>query len=184
MCGIILRWGRKNMLQLLGSCLILLGTMGMGYRYIQKEQKIICVIEKWEHIMQMFVSEITYKKQPLAFACHEIGERIGSEEGKCLKIVAERMQSKKRECFWVIWKEECGKYCKKERITEDITELLNEFGVLTGFEDEEIQKRMIEGQGEKWKNLRLRKQKEHQERKRLIWILSSCVGIMLILVLW
>lgn len=172
------------MLQMLGSGMILLGTMGIGYRYIQRERKIISVIETWEHIMQMFISEITYKKQPIAFACYEIGEKIGREEGKCLNIIAERMQSKKRECFWVIWEEECLKYSKKEKLTEEINEILKEFGMLSGFEDEEIQKRMIEGQGEKWKNLRMRKQKEHQERKRLIWMLSSCMGIMLILILW
>lgn len=172
------------MLQMLGSCMILLGTMGIGYDFIQKEYKIICVIETWEHIMQMFISEITYKKQPIAFACYEIGEKIGREEGKCLKTVAERMHSKKRESFWRIWEEECWKYGKKEKIPEEIKEMLKEFGVLTGFEDEEIQKRMIEKQGEKWRNLRLRKQKEHQERKKLIWILSSCMGIMLILILW
>lgn len=172
------------MLQMLGSCMILLGTMGIGYRYIQKEDKIICVIETWERIMQMFISEITYKKQPIAFACYEIGEKTGREEGKCLRAVAERMCSKQRESFGRIWEEECRKYSKKEKIPKEIKENLSEFGVLTGFEDEEIQKRMIEELVEKWKKLRVRKQKEHQERKRLIWILSSCMGIMLILILW
>ncbi|MBR4982768.1 MAG: stage III sporulation protein AB [Lachnospiraceae bacterium] len=172
------------MLQMLGSLMILLGTMGIGYSYIQKEEKIISVIENWEHIMQMFISEITYKKQPLAFACYEIGEKVGKEEGRCLKTVADRMQSKNRESFWIVWEEECRRYSKREKLTEEMKVNLREFGVLTGFEDEEIQKRMIEVQGEKWKSLRIRKQKEHRERKRLIWILSSCMGIMLILVLW
>lgn len=184
MLGIVSGRRRKNMLQMLGSCMILLGTMGMGYKYIQKEQKIICVIETWEHIMQMFISEITYKKQPIAFACYEIGEKIGREEGKYLRTVAERMQNGNGESFWKIWEEEGMIYSKKERITAEMKENIKEFGILTGFEDEEIQKKMIELQGEKWKSLRVKKQKEHRERKRLIWILSSCMGIMLILVLW
>ena len=172
------------MLQMLGACMILLGTVGMGYRYIQKEQKIIYVIETWERIMQMFISEITYKKQPLTYACYEIGEKVGRKEGEYLTNVAMRMQNGKRERFGIIWEEECLNYGKKEGLTEEIKEIIKEFGVLTGFEDEEIQKKMIEVQGEKWKSLRVKKQKEHQERKRLIWILSSCMGIMLILILW
>lgn len=172
------------MLQMLGACMILLGTMGIGYSYIKKERKIICVIEKWEHIMQMFISEITYKKQPLSLACLEIGEKIGGKEGECLTKVAERMQDKSRENFCIIWEEVCLTYCKEEKITMEVQFMLKEFGALTGFEDEEVQKRMIEEQKEKWKNLRLRKQEEHQERKRLIWVLSSCVGLMSVLILW
>ena len=62
--------------------------------------------------------------------------------------------------------------------------LLREFGTLTGFEDENMQKKMIEEQAKKWKKIRLQKQEEFQERKRLAIILSSCVGIMIVLILW
>ncbi len=172
------------MLQLLGSCMILLGTIGIGVTYIERQQKIIGVIETWEHIMQMFLSEITYKKQPLSLACYEIGERIGGKEGKCLKRISERMQNKQREHFFMIWDEECLKYGKEDKFTEEVMLLLKEFGVMTGFEDEEIQKRMIEEQKEKWKNLRLRKQEEHRERKKLVGVLSTCLGLMIVLILW
>ena len=172
------------MLQLLGACMILLGTMGIGYSYIEEERKILCIIEKWEQIMQMFISEITYKKQPLSLACIEIGEKVGGKEGEVLIKVAERMQDKSRESFCIIWEEGCLNYCKEEKVTAEEQVILKEFGVLTGFEDEEVQKRMIEEQKEKWKNLRLRKQEEHQERKKLIGVLSSCVGLMTVLILW
>lgn len=172
------------MLQLLGSVMIIFGVLGIGYGYIEKENKILCVIETWEHIMQMFISEITYKKQPLSLASNEVGEKIGGKEGICLKRISERMQERIRESFFTIWQEECLKYCKEEKVPEEEMRLIQEFGRLTGFEDEEIQKRMIEGQREKWKNLRLRKQEEYQERKRLILILSSCMGLMIVLILW
>lgn len=172
------------MLQLLGACMILLGSMGIGYSYIEKERRIIGVMEIWEYIMQMFISEITYKKQPLSFACYVIGEKVGGEEGSYLKNVAERMKEKKKLGFGDIWEAEFQKYSEKKRITGELQIVLKEFGILSGFEDEEIQKRMIEGQKEKWKNLRERKQKEHQERKRLITTLSFSMGLMLVLILW
>lgn len=175
---------RKYMLKILGSCMIFLGILGIGYTYIEREEKIIHVIEMWEYIMHMFISEITYKKQPLSLACHVIGEKIGKEEGKCLKRVAERMKNKKGDGFWKVWEEECQAYIKKEKIIEELQPIIKGFGVLTGFEDVEIQEKLMIEQQEKWKNLRVRKQKEHQERKRLIWILSSCMGLMLVLILW
>lgn len=172
------------MLQLLGAFMIILGSFGVGYGYVEKERKIICVIEKWEQIMQMFISEITYKKQPLAIACYEIGEKVKGREGNCLIKISQRMGEKRGESFRAIWNKELLEYCKDERIPTEEKLLIREFGVLTGFEDAEIQKHMIEEQKEKWKNIRIRKEREHQERKRLILILSSCMGLMIVLILW
>lgn len=172
------------MLQLLGSVMIILGSLGIGYRYVEKNKKIICVIEKWESILQMFISEITYKKQPLSLACREIGEKIGGNEERCLIRISERMQENRRECFSSIWQEESLKYCSEEELPEEEKVLIKEFCRLTGFEDEDIQKKLIEGQREKWKCIRMQKQEEYQERKKLILTLSSCMGLMLVLILW
>lgn len=172
------------MLQILGAVMIILGGMGIGYGYVEKERYRIRITEKWECIMHMFISEITYKKQPLSFACNEIGEKIGGKEGNVLKKVSDRMLDKETEGFFTIWQNECLKYCKEEKIKEEEQTLILEFSVLTGFEDENVQKKMIEEQKEKWKNMRLRKQEEYRERKRLILLLSSCMGIMIVLILW
>lgn len=172
------------MLQLLGCVLILIGSIGIGYAYIEKEQKIIGVTQTWEHMMQMFISEITYKKQPLSLACCEIGEKIGGKEGEYLKRIAHRMQDKGRNTFEKIWCMEWQNYYKEEKITVEIKKLIKEFGILTGFEDEMIQKKMIEEQLEKWKSMRIKMQQEHGERKRLILLLSSGLGVITVLILW
>ena len=172
------------MLQLLGAVMIILGAMGIGHNYVEKEQKMICLLEKWECIMYMFISEVTYKKQPLSMASKVIGEKIGGKEGNLLKSISEQMEQRNRESFFKVWQKECLQYCKEEKVSEEERLLLQEFGTLTGFEDENVQKKMIEEQKEKWKINRLRKQEEHQERKRLIMVLSSCAGIMIVLILW
>lgn len=171
-------------MQILGALFIIFGGLGVGYGYAEKERKKIALIEKWECIMYLFLSEITYKKQPLCLACREIGERTEGEEGIFLKHIGERMEERKAKGFGSIWQEECIRYFNREKISEEEQVLLLEFGVLTGFEDEDMQKKMIEKQGEKWKKIRLQKQEEYQERKRLAMILSSCVGIMIVLILW
>ena len=84
------------MMQVLGSIMIFAGTLGIGYELIDKKRKIIRVIEKWEWILQLFVSEIIYKKQPLNFACMEIGEKVGGKERKLLLCVSKRMVETQR----------------------------------------------------------------------------------------
>lgn len=172
------------MLQVLGSFMVMFGVMGMGYGYIEKEKKRIHRLEVWEGILQMFISEITYKKEPLALACYEIGKKAGEKEGKVLKIISQRMLEITRKSFPVIWQEECEKYCKEEKVDCDTRELIQSFGILTGFEDEALQKKMIEEQKEKWKKLRVKLQDEHQERKRIVLLLSSCLGLVIVLILW
>lgn len=172
------------MLPMLGSFMIIIGGIGIGYSYIDRERKLISTVERWEYIMYMFISEIIYKKQPLSQASFEIGEKIGGKEGAFLKKVSERMQERKIGSFLAAWQEECRKYCIEEKIPQEEQLLLQEFGTLTGFEDEIIQKNLIEEQKEKWKTMRIRKMEEHQERKRLILVLSSCMGIMVVLILW
>ena len=175
---------RENRVQILGALFIIIGGLGVGYGYVEKERNRIAFVEKWECIMYLFLSEITYKKQPLCLACQEIGEKTGGEEGIFLKHIGERMEERKGKGFCSIWQEECVRYFQREKMPKEEQLLLQEFGMLTGFEDENMQKKMIEEQARKWKKIRWQKQEEYQERKRLAMILSSCVGIMIVLILW
>ena len=88
------------MLQILGAIMIIGGVIGLGYDYAEKEQRKIVFAETWEYIMYMFLSEITYKKQPLSLACKEIGEKTEGEEGRFLKAISERAEKRKAKgCF-------------------------------------------------------------------------------------
>lgn len=172
------------MFQVLGACMVFLGCLGIGYERIRKSKEILRVMEIWEYILQLFVSEIIYKKQPLGYACYEIGKKIGGLEGEYLERISNRINEKQYGCFHQIWNEECTSYCKKIKMPEKVMELIKEFGQMTGFEDGEVHKNMIEMQMEKWRNERVRKQEELLERKKLILTLSSCIGMMIILILW
>lgn len=172
------------MLQVLGACMVLCGSLGVGYAIIRRNKEILFRMETWEYILQMFVSEIIYKKQTLDEACYEIGEKTGGTEGELLERICRRISEKKSKSFSEAWEEECRNYCKKIRMPAREVELIKEFGQMTGFEDEEVHKKMIEIQLEKWRNERIRKQEEFWERKKIILTLSSCIGMMIILILW
>lgn len=172
------------MLQMLGACMVFAGCLGTGYGIIRRNNKIILIMETWEYILQMFVSEITYKKETLGYACYEIGEKIGGKEGKLLEKICKKTEGDQRGNFYQIWEEECIKYCQEEKLPVKAIELIKEFGKMTGFEDDDVQKKMIEIQKEKWTNERLSMKEELLERKKVILTLSSCLGMMIILLLW
>ncbi|MBR5597888.1 MAG: stage III sporulation protein AB [Lachnospiraceae bacterium] len=171
------------MLKIAGSICIMLGTSGIGFLYIQKEREKIMFAQMWENIMQMFLSEISYRKQSLAFAGYEIGEKIGGREGECFQRIFERMQQYRGEGFANIWIEEWNLYFKERKLQEEEKKLIEEFAVFTGFEDEVIQIKLVEEQREKWKERKLTIRKGQLERERIVWTISLCAGIVLILVL-
>ena len=172
------------MLQILGACMIFCGCLGSGYVIIRRKREILRIMEAWEYILQMFVSEIMYKKQTLGCACAEIGEKVGGREGELLEEISRKSKKKERGCFYKIWEEECTRYCKAVGLQERETELIKEFGKMTGFEEGKVHEKMIEIQLKKWRSERVRKQEELWERKKLILTLISCIGMMIILILW
>ena len=172
------------MLQILGACMIFCGCLGSGYGVIRRKQEVLRIMEAWEYILQMFVSEIMYKKQTLGYACAEIGEKVGGKEGELLEGISRKIRGKQSGCFYKIWEEECAGYCKAAGLSGREVELIKEFGKMTGFEEGKVHEKMIEMQLQKWKAERVRKQEELWERKKLILTLSSCIGMMMILILW
>ena len=101
-----------------------------------------------------------------------------------MKEISKQVNEKQNGHFYQIWEEECKNYCKEVKIRSRERELIKEFGKMTGFEEGEVHKKMIEIQMEKWRNERVRKQEELFERKKIILTWSSCIGMMIILILW
>ena len=54
---------------------------------------------------------------------------------------------------------------------------------LKGYENEEIQRNMIQLQQEKWKKIRERVQAESKEKKKIVVLLSFSVGMLIVLIL-
>ena len=85
--------------------------------------------------------------------------------------------------FSKIWIDEWGKYIKNKKLSRDIIDLIEDFVNVTGYDDEEILVKIIEEQQKKWRNLREEIVEGQQERKKIVWTLSICFGLMLILIL-
>lgn len=172
------------MLQLLGACLILVGSFGFSCLFIENDKKKLRSLDHWEKILQMFQSEIAYKKQPLIFAIEEIAEKMSGEEKNYLENVRNRMEENPAASFLQIWSEEGKNYAKREKMSPEEIGLIQELGVMTGFEDEKLQVKFMKEQERKWQEVKREKQKEYQERKKLVWTLGGSMGTVLILLLW
>ena len=131
--------------------------------------------------IQIYISEITYKKQPLYIAGKEAAKRIRKKESEVLEEIASKIQKARKESFRSLWKKEWEICYKNSVLSEEEKNLIYEFGVLSGFEDETVQRKMMEEQKEKWKNIRLKLQEEYKERRRIVLVLSPCLGMIMIL---
>lgn len=171
------------MQKLLGVMFVITGSLGMGYFYLEKEKQKINFIEMWDNVLSMFTNEIVYKKQSLVFAVYEIGQKIGGKEGECFTQIYRRMVNQKYEGFSKIWKDEWNTYCNNKKSGFKEKALIEEFTNVTGYDDEEILVKIIEEQQKKWRNLREEIVEGQQERKKIVWTLSICFGLMLILIL-
>ena len=171
------------MLKMVGAICVMTGSLGCGLIYVQNQRHKIMYAGLWENIMQMFLSEISYKKQSLYLAVYEIAERIGGREGECFKRIYERYQRYEGESFSLLWEEEWNWYFKERRMQEAEKKLIQEFAEVSGYEDERIQMKLVEEQREKWKDLKISIRKGQQEREKIVWTVSWCAGIVLILIL-
>lgn len=171
------------MLYLLGSLFIIGGTTGLGLSYIEREKQRIMLLEKWEYITELFLSEITYKKQPLSLASIEIGRKILGIEGEVLRNIGEQIKNGREDSFAGLWKKEWKKYLKKICLSKEEKNMILDFSIFTGFENEEIQQKMILVQQEKWKRVRVKVQEENTEKKKVILVLSFTAGMLIVLML-
>ena len=171
------------MQKILGAVFIITGCIGMGYFYIEKEKQKIYFAQMWDDILSIFLNEISYKKQSLPFATYEIGQKLAGEEARCFRKIYDRMMDQNREGFSNIWIDEWEKYSKKNKIAYKEKKLIKEFAYVTAFDDKEILVKVIEEQQKKWRNLRMEIVEGQQERKKIVWTLSVCFSLMLILIL-
>jgi len=58
-----------------------------------------------------------------------------------------------------------------------------DFSIFIGFENQEMQEKMLVSQREKWKKVRERVQEESREKRKIIMLLSFSTGVLIVLIL-
>ncbi|MBQ9990773.1 MAG: stage III sporulation protein AB [Lachnospiraceae bacterium] len=171
------------MLDLLGSILIIGGMTGLGILYLEKERQQMGELEQFSYLFRLLKSEISFKKQPLPFACRCAGEKIKGEKGRILKEIAGEMDGGSGRSFSQLWKEKWGSFLQTSCLTCEEQQRVVDFSAFVGYEEESMQENMMEHQIEEFRRLAERKREELEKKKRVVMLLCSCIGILFVLIL-
>lgn len=171
------------MFQILGAFLVIAGMTGLGFSYMERLQERVRLLQRWEYIFRLFQSEVSYKKQPLSLASFDIGDKIKGREGEILKEIGEKLDSGQEGSFPMIWEEQWKNYLKASSLSSEEKEEIIGFASFTGFEEEELQHNMLQIQKNKMEKFGKEVQQESKEKRRVVILISSCIGIFLVLLL-
>jgi len=171
------------LLDLLGGILIIAGSAGFGYLYMEKERKRIEILERIAYIFKLLKSEITYKKQPLPYACKVSGEKIPDREGGVLIEIADAMERREGLGFSEIWRNSWQAYLQASCLSEEEKSRILDFASFIGYEEEALQENMMEHQCREFTLMAGKVREELEKKKRVVVTLSTCLGILFVLIL-
>lgn len=171
------------MLDLLGGILIIGGMTGFGMLYLEKERQQMEELRQFSYLFKLLKSEITFKKQPLPYACRAAGEKIGSEKGSVLIKIAEEMDEGSGRGFSGLWREKWESFLNTSFLSGQEQHKVIEFSGFVGYEEESMQESMMEHQVEEFSRMAEQKREELEKKKRVVLLLSSCMGILFVLIL-
>ena len=170
------------MLHLLGVILVLVGFIGGGIYFCDKEENKIKILTEWKRSLQILCNEIIVRQQPLLFALEETEKRLQGEVAIFYKKVNNEMKERKEELLEV-WKKELKIYLKKSLLSTEGKKIIETLEEVLGYEDQKIQLGMLQTEIEIIENYRKEIEKEKKEKKKIILLLSICSGASLILLL-
>lgn len=170
------------MLHLLGAGLILVGFIGGGIYFCEKEEKRLEILTSWKISLQILCNEIGVRRQPVFFAMEEIKKRIEGEVGIFYERVCKAIENNQEELL-EIWKKELEQYLNNTLLPPEGKKIIEPLEEMLGYEDYGIQLGMLEMEIEMIDNFRKRIRDEKREKKKVILLLSTCSGAILILLL-
>ncbi|MDD7051358.1 MAG: stage III sporulation protein AB [Lachnospiraceae bacterium] len=171
------------MLDLLGGVLVIGGMTGFGFLYLEKGQRRVEELKRLAYLFKLLKSEITFKKQPLPFACRASGEKIREREGRILEAIAGDMEEGNGMSFREIWRSRWKEQLQLSMLSEYEKNKVLEFSSFVGYEEETLQENMMECQVEEFTLLAEKVRDELEKKKRVVLLLSSCTGILFVLIL-
>lgn len=170
------------MLALLGTCLILAGSIGIGLFLCDREEERINILEQWKISLTILYNEIKLKSQPLPFALQECSCHISGEVLTFYQKVAEKISKEERGVIQA-WEEELESYVQRTILGKEGKKGIRKLNSLLGYEQEETQLKMISLVREALEKQQREMEEEKRTKQKMILLLSSCGGIVMVLLL-
>lgn len=170
------------MLRILGFCLIVAGSLGIGFSICEKHEKRILNLKEWKYALEIIVNEIRYKRQPVLFVFKECGKLLKGETGEVLRMIP-YIYEKGETDIRVVWESCIKSYVDKKITALEDKKLIKGLCSVVGFDEEEMQINMLNMKIEQFNKYISELEEEKRLKNKITILLSSCSGIVLALLL-
>lgn len=172
------------MLKIVASCMILIGSLGMGFRYRNEFTGRIQALRMLRTILVLLEGEVRYGRDTLAECCGHISVRMKGDCKSAFALVAERMRQNSGENFESIFRDCVEPVLKSMPLKPEDREEFFRFMGSYGCADSSLQLRLLEQSREQLETKAGELAAGNNERCRMAVSLGCMGGLLIILVLW
>lgn len=171
------------MIRLAGACMIMTGSLGLGFWYRQQFTGRVSALREICGILSLLSSEIRYGRGTLPECCGQAADRLPGGCGRALHRVADRMRENTGESFAGIFRECMGEALEELPLKEEDREEFFRFVSAGTFGDGQMQLGLIERSRELLETKAGALEKENAQKCRMATGLGAMGGLLIILVL-
>lgn len=168
-------------MKVMGVILVMLASWGYGSGLIRRLNQHREQLFSLGELIELFLGEIQYGKQPLQEACIQIGNRMQPPFKEVLCAIGQRISEKKYESFEMVWYEQFQNKGKEFFFTEQEKVVLYGVGKNLGYLDIDAQVRHLWLYKNEVNGLLEQLEKTMKEKKKVYRSVSLMVGAMVIL---
>ena len=171
------------MLKLAGACMILTGSLGLGFWYRRQFTGRVRALRELCGILSLLSGEIRYGRGTLPECCGQAAGRLSGACGQALQEVADRMGENTGESFAEVFRECMERPLKELPLKEEDREEYLRFVSAGTFGDGQMQLNLIEKSRELMELKAAALEGENAEKCRMATGLGAMGGLLIILVL-
>lgn len=172
------------MIRGLGSCMILAGSLGLGFWYKNELTGRIKSLRLLRTILTLLESEVRYGRGTLPECCGHVAARIPGECGAALRQVAGRMRENGGESFGQVFQECMEPSLRQMPLKPEDREDFFRFAGMCGIADGGLQLRLLEQSREQLEARAEGLAEKNAEKCRMALGLGAMGGLLILLVLW
>ena len=169
------------MIKITGVIIVLLASWGYGSGLIHRLNQHKNQLFSLQELIDLFLGEIQYGKQPLQEACALIGQRMPAPFRDVLLEISKELELKKFQSFEMVWRQQFQKQEKEFAFTEQEKQVLYGIGKNLGYLDVDAQVRHLQLYQREVGNLIEQLEQSAKEKKKVYRSVSLMVGAMVIL---
>lgn len=172
------------MLKLLGSCMILTGSLGIGLWYRAQFTGRIRTLRILREILELLSGEVRYGRSALPECCSRVAKSFAPPFGSALERVGQSMCDNFGLSFGEVFQKEFEGALEEAQLKREDREAFLQFTRQACHADGQMQLRAMEQSAELLEKTQRALERENEGKCRMAVGLGAMSGILLILILW